>query len=698
MYQAHPRQSGLFQQEAAMSAHYRTALVEDRGFAGTFASDGARAVRMRFHLPVSAVVAALMLVMTCFMFTKASAAGDAAAGKTVFANQCSSCHTTEAGKNGFGPSLARVVGRKAGSLAGFNYSPAMAQSGLTWDEKTLDTFLTSSTKLVPGTSMSVALPNAADRANVSAYLDTLGHATAAGPDAPASKPVVAGGPTQAELLRAAQDTQNWLYASKDYTGQRFVDLRQITPKNAGQLRAACIYRSNTAGSTQTNPLVYKGVMYLTIDKAIVAIDAATCRERWTYNWDGKGAALSPTNRGVAIKDGRIVRGTADGYLIAVDMAKGTLLWSQKIADAKSSQYLSMPPLIYEDLVIYGPAGADWGAKNWIGAFKLATGEQVWRFNLIPEANEPGAETWKDPKARDHGGGSLWTPLSLDVTKGVLYVPVGNPSPDFYPDVRPGSNLYTNSAVALDIKSGKLLWYKQFGPNDANDRDLSQVSPIFSATVKGKPRKLLTVSGKDGLLRMLDRDSHEVLYEVAITTRTNFEAVPTVAGAHGCPGLLGGMEWNGPAYSPATKTLYVATVDWCGTFTKSDKAPQFAENAHYYGGAVTPDPREQAKGWLQALDAATGKIRWRQQWPTPLVAGVTVTSGGMLFTGDLNNDFLAIDASTGKTLYRFNTGGSIGGGVISYAVNGKQYVATTSGVVSGFFGGSGTSAIMIFSLP
>jgi alcohol dehydrogenase (cytochrome c) len=650
-----------------------------------------------------AVLTALALAAGSLFCGQVTAAGDAVAGKTVFANQCSSCHTTEAGKNGFGPSLAGVLGRKAGGLAGFGYSPAMAHSGVSWDEKTLDEFLTSSTQKVPGTSMSVMLTNASDRANVIAYLETLGRASAAATSTPAAGAPSPGapstqGPTQEELLRAAQDTQNWLYASKDYTGQRFVDLRQITAKNAGQLRAACIYRSNNAGATQTNPLVYKGVMYLTIDKAIVAIDAATCRERWTYNWEAKGAALSPTNRGVALKDGRVVRGTADGYLIAVDMAKGTLLWSQKIADAKTSQYLSMPPLIYEDLVIYGPAGADWGAKNWIGAFKLSTGEPVWRFNLIPDAGEPGAETWKDAQSREHGGGSLWTPLSLDARKGVLYVPVGNPAPDFYPDARPGTNLYTNSAVALDVKTGKLLWYRQFGPSDANDRDLSQVSPLFNATVKGKPRDLLTVSGKDGLLRLLDRDSHDVLYEVAITTRTNFEAVPTVAGAHGCPGLLGGMEWNGPAYSPATKTLYVATVDWCGTFTKSDKAPQFVENAHYYGGAVTPDPREQARGWLQAIDATTGAMRWRQQWPTPLVAGITVTSGGVLFTGDLNNDFLAIDASNGKTLYRFNTGGSIGGGVISYEIGGKQYVATTSGVVSGFFGGSGTSAIIVFSLP
>jgi alcohol dehydrogenase (cytochrome c) len=222
--------------------------------------------------------------------------------------------------------------------------------------------------------------------------------------------------------------------------------------------------------------------------------------------------------------------------------------------------------------------------------------------------------------------------------------------------------------------------------------------MFRAPAKGKPRNLITVSGKDGLLRMVDRDSHEVLYEIPITTRDNTDVEPTLAGVHACPGLLGGMEWNGPAYNPKTTTLFVPSVDWCGTFKKFDSAPQYTQNQHYYGGAVVPDPRDQSKGWLYAIDAGSGSVRWRQQWPTPLVAGVTATAGGVLFTGDLNNDFVAIDASNGKTLYRFNTGGSVGGGVISYQLGGKQYVATTSGIVSGFFGGGGTSAVIVFALP
>jgi alcohol dehydrogenase (cytochrome c) len=629
----------------------------------------------------------------------ANAAGDPAAGKAAFENQCSICHTTVVGKNGFGPSLAKVFGRRSGELTDYKYSAAMANAGLVWDAPTLDAFLASSTAKVPGTAMSVSIDDSVVRANVIAYLTTLGTPTASATSAmsPTLTPL-AHGPTGDELLHAADDRQNWLYASKDYEGQRYVASAQITTANAARLRPVCIFRSDNVVSMQSSPLVYQGVMYITMNEATTAIDATSCHPRWTHTWTMKGGALSKVNRGVALKDGRLIRGTPDGYLIALNMSDGSLLWSRKIADFKSGQYLSMPPLIFEDRILYGPAGADWGAKNWIGAFDLTTGEEKWRFNLIPDAGEPGAETWSNPTAREHGGGSLWTALALDVSKGVLYVPVGNPSPDFYEAARPGDNLYTNSAVALDVHTGKLLWFRQFGPADDHDRDLAQISPLFNAAVNGKTHDLITISGKDGLLRVLDRDNHEQLYEIAITSRTNWDASPTVEGAHSCPGLLGGMEWNGPAYSRMTHALYVATVDWCATFTKTAQPPQFTINAHYYGGAAAPDPFSQARGWLRAVDATSGKELWKRQWPTPLIAGVTVSAGGVLFSGDMNNDFFALDAKTGKTLYTFNTGGSVGGGVISYEVNGKQYVATTSGTISGFFGGSGTAAVVVFALP
>ena len=648
----------------------------------------------------SAQLGHFVLAITAIAFGQYSyAAGSIDAGKTAFENQCSICHTTVVGKNGFGPSLAEVFGRHSGSLPDYKYTSAMANAGLIWDAPTLDAFLASSTVKVPGTVMSVSIADASTRTNIIAYLATLGTAAADATTAAVPRTTPLGrGPTDDELLRASTDPHNWLYASKGYEGQRYVPSTQITSKNAAHLRPVCIYRSDTVASMQSSPLVYRGTMYLTMNEITVAIDAATCRARWTYLWKMKDGALSKTNRGVAMKDGRLIRGTPDGYLIALNMNDGALLWSRKIADSKAGQYLSMPPLIYKDRIFYGPAGADWGAKNWIGAFDLGTGEEKWRFNLIPDADEPGAETWANPAARDHGGGSLWTPLALDVIKGVLYVPVGNPSPDFYEPARPGDNLYTDSAVALDVHTGKLLWFHQFVPADEHDRDLSQVSPLFKASVNGRPRDLMAISGKDGLLRVLDRDSHEQLYEIPITSRTDWNAAPTVQGTHSCPGLLGGMEWNGPAYSRATRALYVATVDWCATFTKTPQPPQFTLNAHYYGGAAAPDPFSEARGWLQAVDAASGKELWKRRWPTPLIAGIIVSAGGVLFSGDMNNDFFALDARTGKTLYTFNTGGSVGGGVISYELNGKQFVACTSGQISGFFGGSGTAAVVVFALP
>src|SRR6516165_10422938 len=304
--------------------------------------------------------------LVAIMMTGPAVAGeDVGAGQEIYQAQCSACHSNQPGVNGIGPSLAGVAGRKAGSLAGFHYTPAISGSGLTWDAKTFIQFLADPSKLVPGTAMTVMVPDETGRANLYAYLATLKHTTAAAaPGAPLKRAVPKiTGPTQAELDQAASATDVWLYASHDYPGTRFVDLDQITPANARNLRPVCLYRSEQTASVQTSPLVYGGVMYLTFGRATVAIDAKTCRERWTYIWQPKGQEISPANRGGAIKDGKLVRGTADGYLIALDMADGSLLWSKPIASSAGGQYFSMPPLIYGDLIIAGPSGADFGAAR-----------------------------------------------------------------------------------------------------------------------------------------------------------------------------------------------------------------------------------------------------------------------------------------------------------------------------------------------
>ena len=195
----------------------------------------------------------------------------------------------------------------------------------------------------------------------------------------------------------------------------------------------------------------------------------------------------------------------------------------------------MTSLAFEDLVIVGPNGSEYGVKGWIGAFRLSDGQQVWKFNTIPDDGEPGADTWGNIDARLKGGGAIWTTPSLDSAKGLVYVPVGNPAPDFFANQRPGANLYTNAMVVLNARTGELQWYKQGVPHDTHDWDLPVVSPLFNANIGGISRDVVTIGGKDGLLRLVDRETHDQLYAVAVTTRSNVDEVPTEQGVYACPG-------------------------------------------------------------------------------------------------------------------------------------------------------------------
>ncbi|MCI0487802.1 MAG: PQQ-binding-like beta-propeller repeat protein, partial [Blastocatellia bacterium] len=309
-----------------------------------------------------------------------------------------------------------------------------------------------------------------------------------------------GGPDQAALNAAAANSEDWLLTNHDYRGQRFVDLKEINPQNAAYLRPVCLYQAGDTKTFHTNPIVYRGVMYLTTADSTIALDATNGRVRWRYDWRLKGKPGWPVQRGVALKDGLVVRGTYDGYLIALDAATGKLVWDRAIVDMTQNEGgFTMPPLIYEDLIIIGPAGSELGVKGWIGAFRLKDGEQVWRFNTVPDDGEPGAETWGKADARLKGGGSVWTPVSLDTEEGIVYVAVANPAPDFYGEARPGDNLYTNSVVALDVRTGKLKWHYQVVPHDTHDWDLTQASPLFTTKIDGKTRNLIATVGKNGVL-------------------------------------------------------------------------------------------------------------------------------------------------------------------------------------------------------
>ncbi|MBL8206799.1 MAG: PQQ-binding-like beta-propeller repeat protein [Blastocatellia bacterium] len=507
-------------------------------------------------------------------------------------------------------------------------------------------------------------------------------------------------PTQEELNAAQSNSNDWLMSNHDYSGQRFVDLKQITPANAATLRPACMYQASDTKAFHNNPVVYRGVIYITTSTSTIALDAANCRQKWRHDWKPKSIEIHPPNRGVAIKDGRVVRATTDGFLFALDIESGKVLWERQVVNsAKNEGSFNMAPVIFEDTIILGLGISEQGVKGWIGGFKLADGSDVWRFNTVPDDGEPGAETWGTGNARKMGGGAVWSPPSLDPQTGVIYVPVANPAADFYGANRPGANLYTGSMIVLNARTGKLQWYFQAVPHDTHDWDLTQTSPLFTTTINGKQRKLIAVVGKDGLMHVLDRETKEKVYDVPVTTRLNAEIETTTqAGPRTCPGVMGGVLWNGPAFNPRTNMLYVPAVDWCGVFTSAKELRQVPGQVQM-GGFYRADPIDKARGWLTAVDAATGKVAWKYESPKPMLAAVTTTSTDVLFTGELTGDFLAMNARTGKLLYRFYTGGPMNGGVVSYAVNGKQYVAVASGSASGFwYVAPGSSTIVIFALP
>jgi alcohol dehydrogenase (cytochrome c) len=258
-------------------------------------------------------------------------------------------------------------------------------------------------------------------------------------------------------------------------------------------------------------------------------------------------------------------------------------------------------------------------------------------------------------------------MAFDEEKNLLYVPGGNAAPDIYDEGRPGANLYTNSLIALNATTGRLAWYRQFIPHDVHDYDVTHVGPIFKAVISGSKRNVVASTGKDGILRLLDRDSTDILYGVPFTNRVNIDAAVTTTPVRVCPGTLGGEEWNGSSYDERLNLLVVPATDWCAEFKKDTTVPDpDKERTHgfYFGGETKFDPWSAARGRLTAFDASTGKEKWCYDAAKPMVADVTTTEGDLIFAGELSGNLLALDARSGKVLVRSALGGPAGGGVWS----------------------------------
>ena len=544
-----------------------------------------------------------------------------------------------------------------------------------------------STKAVSASDLDRALTPPQTRKNIAAAVAR----------APAPPNVAVSQPTtrivsQAELDSADDDATNWLTYNKGYKGFRFSKLDQINVNNAPQLRAVCVMQLGEVGTFQTGPVIYDGTMYVTTSHGVYALDAASCERRWEYHYSPWAPEVQVNNKGVAIAEGRVIRGTTDGSLLALDAATGKVLWLRKIMDVTKGEFAVAAPLIRNGIVYIGKAGADWGIQGEMMAFRVADGTKVWGTLLLPRKGDPAYATWKNPASIATGGGSTWSSFSLDTEAKLLLVPVGNAAPDYNADPRPGANLYTNSLVALDSETGAIKWWHQL--RGANDKDLDTTVVAAFDTPGGL--HLAAAAGKDGVLHVVDRTNGALRFKVPVTNQKNLDEPLTAAGVAYCPG--GAILNNGPAYSPATNLVYINSQDWCNVGFK--RPAKYIAGIQYDGGTGRRDPLDESFGWTTAIDATSGDIKWRYRSPQgiPMLGAVTPTAGNVVFTGDTAGYFLVFNATSGDVLYRFNTGGVLGGGVATYSVKGRQFVAVMSGNTSFHpYKAAGAATVLIFGL-
>lgn len=518
---------------------------------------------------------------------------------------------------------------------------------------------------------------------------------------------------------AAGATGDWVTYNGPLTGDRYSPLSQITPANVSRLREKCAFNMPDSTSFESGIVAVDGVVYVTAFGNTYAFDGATCQRKWSHSRPEPATFLN-VNRGVGYGDGKVFRGTGDAHVLALDARTGRLVWDDTIGNAKNGESVPMAPIEWNGLVFVGNAGGDnFDVQGRVYALDASNGHVVWRFNIIPDS-APIRATWhRASAANPPTGGATWTSYALDTASGTLYVTTGNSGPDFVEALHPGENLYTESLLALDAKSGRLLAHVQPYQTDFHDWDLS-AGPASITTPGARP--MILAASKNGYVYGVDRSGArsvagrandspttktlDVRYKALVATRENADApLSSEHMTRFCPGSQGGSEWNGPTYDHQLGTFYVNSIDWCTSVQLKPLDSLKGAPGQAWTGMANPklafgkqDPPGQWRGWVTAVNADNGQIRWKVRTPKPMLAGITSTAGGLVFTGDLDGNVLALDARTGKELWRNATGKAIGGGVISYEAGGKQYVAAATGLNSPIWPvHGGTARVVVYAV-
>jgi len=560
----------------------------------------------------------------------------------VFRARCAGCHGDDARGTAQGPGLAmnpRVAGQSAEGLR------AYLEHGN------------------PGAGMpSFADLPPADLVTLARYLRGLNNDTILVPVEPAR--TITSGPPQ---------PGDWLTYNGSDSGNRYSPLKQITTANVASLRLKWVFPISYFG-LETTPLAAGGVLYVTGPNQVFALDALTGSAIWQYSRPPSpgllGDARLGTNRGVAILRDKVFFVTDNAHLLGIDRATGRLLWETPMAPEKPGETHhyggTLAPLIVDDLVVAGVAGADHGIRGFVAALRPDDGALAWRRWTVPRKGEPGIETWqgKEPLT---GGGSTWLTGSYDAASRTLFWATGNPWPDSDDRDRPGDNLYTDSILALDAKTGNLKWHYQFTPHDVKDRDATEPNVLVDTDYRGRPSKLVLHADRNGFFYVLDRDTGKILLAKPFLRRVDWatsigaDGRPVVVDPRGCPSDA--ANWDATAFSPQTRLYYLMALEECV-------------------GKPTGYPDQTGQRFLRAINIDTGEIAWEVPQPGAARAkswsGILATAGGLVFYGQPNGGFTAADQKNGNTLWQFPTNVRMKASPMTFTVGGAQYIGVAAG--------------------
>ncbi|MBV9549245.1 MAG: PQQ-dependent dehydrogenase, methanol/ethanol family [Alphaproteobacteria bacterium] len=500
--------------------------------------------------------------------------------------------------------------------------------------------------------------------------------------------------TDAQLVAGQKNPQNWTSYWGSYDGHHFSELKQITPKNVKTVQARWTASLPGNSALESTPVVVDGVMYVSGPPGdVYAIDARTGIQVWRFHraQDVRNPGeINPFNKGVAVLDGRVFFGTLDNNLIALDAHTGRELWEKHLAETLDGYTLTGAPLAVRGKIIMGMSGGEMGVRGWLDAYDPATGNRLWRVYTIPKPDEPGGNTWPRDTWQ-YGGGATWLTGQYDPELNTLYWSIGNPGPDYNPDIRKGDNLYTDCVLAIDPDTGKLKWYYQMTPNDGHDWDATEDNILADLTINGQKRRALLHADRNGMYYVLDRVTGKLIFGkpfVKVTWTDGFDAngrvivkpesEVTAQGVAVYPAVAA-TNFQAPSYDKDNGVIYLNFTDSQG-FVASAPAV-YQRGSQYLGrgtGTPPPAPTPPVQGTM-ALQGATGKVLWKHVVVrNNLSAGVLATRGGVVFVATAEGNFMALDKKTGKALWNFKMPGNISASPMSYAVDGKQFVAITAG--------------------